>query len=179
MGARRGSRGEAAGSRRRDPSPARDMARRVRQRLKRERKTSGDGMRCMAAIADEIAAHPKLDDLHGNTRPGLARAVRREFAAVGAVYAHRAGGEIAARRIEGAPFDTHTAVCAVLTGEIPVLLRLVSARIGEAARSGLTADARRVLAAELEAVINRHMAATAEVIAHSLEPALKKLAGAA
>ena len=93
-----------AASRRRDPSPARDMVRRARQRLKRERKTSGDGMRCMAAIADEIAAHPKLDDLHGNTRPGLARAVRREFvAATGAVYAHRAGGEIAARRIKGAP----------------------------------------------------------------------------
>ena len=95
---------ERTASRRRDPSPARDMARRVRRRLKRERKTSGDGMRCMAAIADEIAAHPKLDDLHGNTRPGLARAVRREFAAAaGAVYAHQAAGEITARRIEGAP----------------------------------------------------------------------------
>ena len=118
----------------------------------------------MAAIADEIAAHPKLDDLHGNTRPGLARAVRHEFAAVAeAVYAHRAAVGIAARRIEGAPFDTHTAVCAVLTGEIPVLLRLVGARIDEAARSGLPADARRVLATDLEAVINRHMAAAAEV----------------
>ncbi len=170
-----------AASRRRDPSPARDIARRVRRRLKRERKTSGDGMRCMAAIADEIATHPKLDDLHGNTQPGLARAVRREFAAAaaGAVYAHRAAGEIAARRIEGAPFDTHTAVCAVLTGEIPVLLRLVGARIDEAARSGLPADARHVLATDLEAAINRHMAAAAEVIARSLEPALKRLAGAA
>ena len=169
-----------AASRRRDPSPAHDMARRVRQRLKRERRTSGDGMRCMAAIADEIAAHPKLEDLHGNTRPGLARAVRHEFAAVaGAVYAHRAGGEIAARRIEGAPFDTHTVVCAMLTGEIPVLLRLVGARIDEAARSGLPAAARQELAAELEAVINQHMAAAAEVIAHSLEPALKRLVGAA
>ena len=156
------------------------MERRVRQRLKWERKTSGDEMRCMATIADEIAAHPKLDDLHGNTRPGLARAVRREFAAAaGAVYAHRTAAEISARRIEGAPFDTHTAVCAVLTGEIPVLLRLVGARTDEAARSGLPADARRVLATDLEAAINRHMAATAEVIAHSLEPALKRLAGAA
>ncbi len=134
----------------------------------------------MAAIADEIAAHPKLDDLHGNTRPGRARAVRREFAAAaGAVYAHRAGAEIAARRIEGAPFDTHTAVCAVLTWEISVLLRLVGARIDEAARSGLPADARQVLATELEAVINQQMAAAAEVIAHNLEPALKRLVGAA
>ena len=169
-----------AASRRRDPSPAHDMARRVWQRLKRERKTLGDGMRCMAAIADEIAAHPKLDDLHGNTRPGLARVVRREFAAAaGAVYAHRAGGEIAARRIEGAPFDTYTAVCTVLTGEIPVQLRLVGVRIDEAARSGLPADARQVLATDLEAVINQRMAAAAEVIAHNLEPAPKRLAGAA
>ncbi len=52
-------------------------------------------------------------------------------------------------------------------------------RINEAARSGLPADARQVLATELEAVINQHMAAAAEVIAHSLEPALKRLAGAA
>ena len=95
------------------------------------------------------------------------------------MYAHRAGGEIAARRIEGAPFDTHTAVCAVLTGEIPVLLRLVGARVDEAARSGLPADARQVLATDLEAVINQHIAAAAEVIAHSLEPALKRLARAA
>ena len=67
----------------------------------------------------------------------------------------------------------------MLTGEIPVLLRLVGARVDEAARSGLPADARQVLATELEAVINQHMAAAAEVIAHSLEPALKRLAGVA
>ena len=93
------------------------------------------------------------------------------------MYARRAAAEIAAQHIEGAPFDTQTAVCAVLTWEIPVLLRLVGERVDEAARSGLPADARQVLATELEAVINQHMAA--EVIAHSLEPALKRLAGAA
>ena len=51
-----------------------------------------------------------------------------------------------------------------------MLLRLVGARVDEAARSGLPADAREVLATDLEAVINPHMAAAAEVIAHSLEP---------